>query len=185
MAASQLGSDKPPTVRLAGVYAMAGLADEWEANQQTCINVLCGYLRMPYEPDPGEEAPEAARLAFRASREVRHTLIRVITAHLKVGTGFWRGLDFDFTGVVFDGGDFSGAEFSGGQSFPTARFCSDWHGQLQQCRKFSGMSQLRSMPEFASSRSSSTAPCSRAAMSASRAPSSPAAPSTSTAPCSP
>ena len=31
-AAEQLGDDKPPTVRLAGVYAMAGLADDWEEN---------------------------------------------------------------------------------------------------------------------------------------------------------
>ena len=27
--AEQLGSDNPPEVRLAGVYAMAGLADDW------------------------------------------------------------------------------------------------------------------------------------------------------------
>ena len=47
--------------------------------------MLCGYLRMPYEPDPGQDAPEPERLAFRASREVRHTVIRVITAHLKEG----------------------------------------------------------------------------------------------------
>ena len=26
----------------------------------------------------------------------------------------WQGLNFDFTGVVFDGGDFSGARFSSG-----------------------------------------------------------------------
>ena len=44
-AAEQLGTDKPPAVRLAGVYAMAGLADDWEKNRQTCIDVLCGYLR--------------------------------------------------------------------------------------------------------------------------------------------
>ena len=31
-AAEKLGNDKPPTVRLAGVYAMAGLADDWEDN---------------------------------------------------------------------------------------------------------------------------------------------------------
>ncbi len=52
-------------------------------NRQTCVDVLCAYLRMPYEPDPGEDAPGPKRLAFRASREVRHTVIRVITAHLK------------------------------------------------------------------------------------------------------
>src|SRR5215470_15252787 len=82
-AAGQLGSDKPPAVRLAGVYAMAGLAGDWEENRQICVDVLCAYLRMPYERDPGDGAPERERLAFRASREVRHTVIRVITAHLK------------------------------------------------------------------------------------------------------
>src|SRR5512144_850568 len=40
-AAGQLGSDKPPEVRLAGVYAMAGMADDWEENRQTCVDVLC------------------------------------------------------------------------------------------------------------------------------------------------
>src|SRR6516164_8028499 len=114
-AAEQLGSDKPAAVRLAGVYAMAGLADDWEENRQTCIDVLCGYLRMPYEPDPGEQAREPDRLDFRASREVRHTVIRVVTAHLKDGAAVsWQGLNFDFTGAVFDGGDFNGARFSGG-----------------------------------------------------------------------
>jgi hypothetical protein len=36
-AAEQLGSDKP-AVRQAGVYAMAGLADDWEENVQTCVD---------------------------------------------------------------------------------------------------------------------------------------------------
>jgi hypothetical protein len=122
-AAEQLGSDKP-AVRLAGVYAMAGLADDWGENRETCVDVLCAYLRMPYEPDPGQDAPEPQRLAFRAIREVRHTVIRVITAHLKEGAAVsWQGLNFDFTGVVFDGGDFCFAVFSGGTvNFNGARF---------------------------------------------------------------
>ena len=115
-AAGQLGSDKPAAVRLAGVYAMAGLADDWEDNRQTCVDVLCGYLRMPYEPNPGQEAPAPERLAFWASRQVRHTVIRVITAHLKPDAAVsWQGLKLDFTDVVFDGGDFRGAVFSGGE----------------------------------------------------------------------
>ena len=94
---------------------MAGLADDWEENRQTCVDVLCAYLRMPYEPDPGQDAPEPQRLAFQAIREVRHTVIRVVTAHLKKDAAVsWQGLNFDFTGVVFDGGDFGGAQFSGG-----------------------------------------------------------------------
>jgi uncharacterized protein YjbI with pentapeptide repeats len=125
-AAGQLGSDKRSEVRLAGVYAMAGLADDWPESRQTCVDVLCACLRMPYRPDPGPDAPDPQRLAFQANREVRHTVIRVITAHLRKNKDdptSWQGLDLDFTGVVFDGGDFSGAMFSGGLvSFTRARF---------------------------------------------------------------
>jgi hypothetical protein len=93
---------------------MAGLADDWEENRETCVDVLCGYLRMPYEPDPGQDVQEPQELAFRAVREVRYTVIRVITAHLtRDAAESWRGLNFDFSGVVFDCGDFRGAQFSG------------------------------------------------------------------------
>jgi uncharacterized protein YjbI with pentapeptide repeats len=137
-AAGQLGSDKPPEVRLAGVYAMAGLADDWPENRQTCVDVLCGYLRMPYEPDPGDDARGAERLAFRASREVRHTVIRVITAHLRDGAAVsWQGRDFDFTGIVFDGGDFAGAVFSGGKVYFTGAEFSDGDVDFRGAR-FSG-----------------------------------------------
>jgi len=122
--AEHLVSDKPPAVRVAGVYAMAGLADDWPEHRQMCVEVLCGYLRMPYEPDPGDDAPVEKRLAFQASREVRHTVIRVIAAHLN-GTApvSWCGLNFDFTRAVFDGGDFNGAKFSSGTvSFAGAGF---------------------------------------------------------------
>ena len=73
-AAGQLGSDKPSAVRLAGVYAMAGLADDWEENRQTCVDVLCAYLRLPHDPDPGDEAAPADRTSYRANWEVRHTV---------------------------------------------------------------------------------------------------------------
>ena len=122
--AEQLGSDKSPAVRLAAVYAMAGLADGWPDHRQTCVDVLCAYLRMPYEPGPGDDAPVEKRLALQASREVRHSVIRVIAAHLN-GTApvSWCGLNFDFAGVVFDGGDFSGAKFAGGTvNFAGAKF---------------------------------------------------------------
>lgn len=122
-AAEQLGSEKP-AVRIAGVYAMAGLADDWEENRQTCVDVLCAYVRMPHEPDPGQDAPEAQQLAFQGIREVRQTATRVITAHLKEHAAVsWQGLDFDFTGAIFDCGDFMLAQFSGGKvSFKGARF---------------------------------------------------------------
>jgi uncharacterized protein YjbI with pentapeptide repeats len=114
-AADRLGSDKPPAVRLAGVYAMAGLADDWPENLQTCVDILCAYLRLPYDPDPGDDAEPDKRAAYRANREVRHTIIRLICTHLLPGAAVsWEGLNFDFTGVVFDGGDFTRARFSGG-----------------------------------------------------------------------
>ena len=161
-AADQLGSDKPAPVRLAGVYAMAGLADDWDfskANQQTCVDVLCAYLRMPYEPDPGKDSPE--QLAFQSSREVRHTVIRVIGAHLKKDAAVsWQGRSFDFNGVVFDGGDFRDAEFSGNQAvfdnaefsggtvrFNHAKFSGDW--VFFGGAKFSGGTVRFELAEFA------------------------------------
>ncbi len=123
-AAGQLGNDRPPAVRLAGVYAMAGLADDWPENRQTCVDVLCAYLRLPHDPDPGDEATPTGRTAYRANSEVRHTVTRVITAHLKADAALsWQGMNFDFTGTVFDDGDFCGARFSGGTAaFGNARF---------------------------------------------------------------
>jgi hypothetical protein len=136
-AADRLGGDKPPAVQLAGVYAMAVLADDWEKNRQTCVDVLCAYLRMPYEPDPGADASAEEQRAYRASREVRHTVIRVITAHLKEDAAVsWQGLNFDFTGVVFDGGDFLGAKFTGGKVwFSRAKFSG---GEVNFGAEFSG-----------------------------------------------
>jgi uncharacterized protein YjbI with pentapeptide repeats len=125
-AAEQMGDDKPPIVRLVGVRAMAGLADDWPESRQACVDVLCDYLRMPYQPDPGGDASEPQQRAFQALRDVRHKIIRVTTGHLqksKDDPASWQRLDLDFTGVVFDGGDFGGARFSGGQvSFEGARF---------------------------------------------------------------
>ncbi|MEU3735957.1 hypothetical protein AB0E78_02605 [Streptomyces sp. NPDC032198] len=117
-AAEQLGHDQP-AVRLAGVYAMARLADDWPEQRQVCIDVLCAYLRMPYAPDGAEEG-------FRkGEREVRLTIIRIISAHLQDPTksATWCGYDLNFTGAVFDGGDFTGSFFSGGTvSFAHATF---------------------------------------------------------------
>ena len=121
--AAQLG-DAQPAVRLAGVHAMAGLADDWKQNRQTCVDVLCAYLRLPYDPDSGDDATRGERGAYRANREVRHTIIRLIGAHLRPGAAVsWQDLNLDFTGVVFDGGSFGFAKFSGGLvSFGGAEF---------------------------------------------------------------
>ncbi|WP_106616125.1 pentapeptide repeat-containing protein [Saccharothrix carnea] len=107
---AQLGHDQA-AVRIAGVYALAGLADDWAAQRQTCVDVLCAYLRLPRESNEGE-------------KEVIATIFRVLRAHL--GTphraGPWSGLDFDFTGVEFHDADFSEITFEGKVVFDGAVF---------------------------------------------------------------
>ena len=124
-AADQLGSGQA-AVRLAGVYAMAGLADDWEAGRQTCIEVLCAYLRMPYTPPPAETRPpptdkSAAALPLgkprsdddgnsRQEQQVRHTVLALIREHLRPGIDRkspWQRHRFDLRGAVIDGGDLS------------------------------------------------------------------------------
>jgi uncharacterized protein YjbI with pentapeptide repeats len=111
-ASEQLGHDTA-AVRLAGVYAMAGLADDWEAGRQTCIEVLCAYLRVHYNPEAPEDPHELR--TWHGEREVRHTIIRVISAHLHPSAPVsWQSHNFDFSGAVFDRGNFTRAVFSGG-----------------------------------------------------------------------
>ncbi len=115
-AAEQLGHEKA-AVRLAGVHAMARLADDWVAQRATCLDVLSAYLRMPYVA-PSESEPNATGEA-----EVRWTVIRQIRDHLRDDAfTSWRGYDWDFTGAVFDGEDFSGATFDGRIDMTGARF---------------------------------------------------------------
>ena len=130
VAAGQLGHDNP-AVRLAGVYAMAGLADDWPDRRQMCVSVLSAHLCMPYAHAPGEEVSVAEQEVRQANREVRHTVIRVIGDRLRPdglrapGTASWRGLNLDFTEAVLDGGDFSDAEFTGNVSFSGVEFTDE------------------------------------------------------------
>ncbi|MFJ2937899.1 pentapeptide repeat-containing protein [Streptomyces sp. NPDC087219] len=117
-AVDKLGSDSP-AVRLGGVHALAGLADDApEANlRQTCIDVLCAYLRLPHTPDPGTTELENHHL-YLALREVRHTILRLIGDHYRRPEGThhsWQGCDLDLTGVTIDSHiDFTDARFTRG-----------------------------------------------------------------------
>lgn len=122
-AAAQLGSDLH-AVRIAGVYAMAQLADDWAAGRQQCIDVLCGMLRHISTTRPNDGTPEAELPPARSDNEFRHTIIRIIAAKLRAGS--WSGQDFDFTGVLFDGGfDLGGARLTGSITFAGALFRTD------------------------------------------------------------
>jgi hypothetical protein len=138
-AADQLGAEQA-AVRLAGVYAMAGLADDWGEGRQTWIDLLCAYLRMPYTPPASDPAPPAEPAAEPVpeapasgpgrdaveERQVRHTVLRLIRDHLRPTTDDaprWHRHHFDLTAAVIDGGDLSGIhvpadttlDFSGGR----------------------------------------------------------------------
>jgi hypothetical protein len=76
-AAEQLCHDKP-SVRVVGVYAMAELANDWDSGRQLCIDVLCAYVRMPYQkPEEGERefgahrSGSSAIISDRRSAEVK------------------------------------------------------------------------------------------------------------------
>lgn len=108
-AAEQLGHADART-RLAGVYAMARLADDWAEQRQVCVDVLCAYMRLPPKDEDEDE-------------EVRRTLIRVICEHLRPDRpGDWTTCDFSFEGAEIGPVDFRKAVFRGRVTFYRARF---------------------------------------------------------------
>jgi uncharacterized protein YjbI with pentapeptide repeats len=102
-AAEQLAHERPQ-VRLAGVYALASLADDWEEGRQKCVDVLIAYLRLAQSeaktPGPGED-------------EVLDTIFRIFRERLKRRSGTWSEVDLDFTGMTLADADFSGLHFAG------------------------------------------------------------------------
>ncbi|GFE13387.1 hypothetical protein Sgleb_14340 [Streptomyces glebosus] len=103
------------------VYAMARPADDWGEQRQVCVDVLCAYLRMPYEWQPESDQYR------KGEREVRQTIIQVIRDHLRESReeSSWSTCALDFTRATFDGGDFSGCRFRGSVSFADADFVGD------------------------------------------------------------
>ncbi|MFJ4099870.1 pentapeptide repeat-containing protein [Amycolatopsis japonica] len=106
-AVEQLGSDKAP-VRLGGLYALERLAQDNETQRQTIVNVLCAYLRMPYdlpiEQDREDGASAEQCEIYRArsqEREVRLTAQRLLDDHLSPRRSlvYWGELDLDLTGA--------------------------------------------------------------------------------------
>lgn len=128
-AAAQLGDDDA-AVRLAGVYAMSNLADDWEEQRQQCVDVLCAYLRLPWNPQHEPSRPAISetveKIPSRRDQtrttttygypnqpgeiEVRRTILRVIADHLRGDSaipGPWSNLAFDFTAATLPDINFS------------------------------------------------------------------------------
>ncbi|MCG8919424.1 pentapeptide repeat-containing protein [Actinokineospora sp. PR83] len=111
-AVEQLGSEKAP-VRLGGLYALERLAQDHAEQRQTIVNVLCAYLRMPYDlpeqaPEPGADKDLLLEHRERIQeREVRLTAQRLLATHLRPGPDentpaatFWIDIDIDLTGAT-------------------------------------------------------------------------------------
>ncbi len=116
-AALQLGHASP-AVRLAGVYAMARLADDWLNQRQVCIDVLTAYLRIP--------APETDAAESSGERQIRRVITLVMRQHL---TGdakkSWREQNFDFTDATLSDFVLEDCVFEGTASFDGVRFEGD------------------------------------------------------------
>ncbi|MBB5913987.1 hypothetical protein BJY24_002854 [Nocardia transvalensis] len=143
-AAAQLGSGDV-AVRLAGVYAMAGAADESDGpRRQQCVDVLCGYLRLPYDVDHGSTGrtklvtttPRVERGRDRGTveehveyrqndREVRRTIVRVIIDRLRSDSEYdWSASDFDFRDAHLEESGFGSTTFGGSARFARATFAA-------------------------------------------------------------
>ncbi|SQI28593.1 Uncharacterised protein [Rhodococcus coprophilus] len=99
--AEQLSHDSS-AIRLAGAYAIASLADDWHAfgnfsERQVCIDLLCSYLCLPYEPSGREQTHTKTIIRYAPSdrvveehhehrtedSQVRQSILRIIAAHLQ------------------------------------------------------------------------------------------------------
>jgi uncharacterized protein YjbI with pentapeptide repeats len=104
-AAGLLGSDQA-AVRLAGLYALERLAQDNPSHRQTIVDIMCGYLRMPFTAPPQDSAPSRDATSLRPrrpawmrpqptgtrvttgddrrqERQVRLTAQRILEAHLQ------------------------------------------------------------------------------------------------------
>lgn len=131
-ASEQLGSERA-AIRLAGIHAMAGLADDWSEGRQVCIDVLCAYLRMPFRPL--SPIPEYERTVHRRPRawelfaavqdtegeeinsaseaHVRSTVLQVFRDRLwEDCPTSWAGAHIDLTGAVLEDASFDGMDLT-------------------------------------------------------------------------
>ena len=126
-AAIQLGDDKS-AIRLAGAYSMAALADDWHRHgnaekKQTCIDVLCSYLRARPTTVRISTSIGAKLTDEEDDLEVRQTIQRLIADHLRAETPVsWSSSRFNFASAQFIDLDFSLCHFEAAVTFDNAQF---------------------------------------------------------------
>jgi hypothetical protein len=117
---SQLGHDKAPA-RLAGIYALSRLADDWSEQRQSCVDVLCAYLRLPWSVTHDDPAT-----FDRSEYEVRDVIRRIFQERLRTNAAVsWRDLTYDFTGAVLRDFSLEYAAFDVPPLFTRATFAGD------------------------------------------------------------
>jgi uncharacterized protein YjbI with pentapeptide repeats len=126
-AVEQLGSDKAP-VRLGGLYALERLAQTTSSQRTTVVNVLCAYLRMPFEPGGVVAEPPQDPVQ---ERHVRIAAQRILAQHLRPGPNpaspadtFWADTDLDLMGAALVGFRFDHCRIRSAQ-FTEATFDGD------------------------------------------------------------
>jgi uncharacterized protein YjbI with pentapeptide repeats len=147
-AVEQLGHDKA-AVRLGGLYSLERLAQDHPQHRQTVTDVVCSYLRMPFQPPSATDrqpednhADPAATDAARQELQVRLAAQRLIKRHLTTTPSdqphpptYWHDIHIDLTGAHLVDFDFTqcrptdalfvDVHFSGNAWFNEAQFSGD------------------------------------------------------------
>ncbi len=154
-AAEQLGNDKAP-VRLAGLFALERLAQGHPEHRQTIVDLICAYLRMPFDATASDEGTSDAESAAAPvqEQEVRDTAQTVLAGHLRADEGaadlFWPDIRVNLAGATLSTfgfahchvhhATFAGARFVGPAVFRGATF--DRQGDFRSAR-FTGLAEFR------------------------------------------
>jgi hypothetical protein len=148
-AVEQLGHEKAP-VRLGGLYALERLAQDNPEQRQTIVDVVCAYLRMPFDL-------EIMDSNVRLELQVRLAAQSLLTRHFRVDMvpdreggwsqpdepprSYWKGIDVDFAGAHLIDIDFTLCIFPNLANFTHTRFSGSarfWRARFEQAGDFSG-----------------------------------------------
>lgn len=148
-AVEQLGHANA-AVRLGGLYSLERLAQDHREHRQTVVDVVCAYLRMPFEPPPSSPAADHRRTPTEESSaaspgandarqelQVRLAAQRLLTWHLVPHDtqdtvawpgarpdSFWEGMRIDLVGAhLVDFGFFGCRPYDA--NFSAAQFSGD------------------------------------------------------------
>ena len=135
----KLLADHDLRAREGAAYALAALADDWEAHygsgtpeaiaeQQVCINVLISHLRDPLPDDVATlEQPHAGLAAFKeVVQEILRSRLGRVSAG-KIEPGVWSSFDLVFDGCTLHRLSFGSLVLAGDKvSFDRVRFAGEY-----------------------------------------------------------